>query len=337
MSEADVSGEFIEPLLKALGYRTNTSNDVRRQLSLRYPHSSLGRKKPNDPPLQRGRADYVCEVDRKIRWIIEAKPTEPPLTEDDIEQAFTYARHPEIRGVYYCLCNGCEFRVYAADSAPGTGAILVVDPAITEIAAQQLAAYLGPDQLRRRHSLLTELEPKALGPGLLSFAQVIGGRFEFQRTSIPFPFLDGFVVAIRGGSIQRDADNNTLIAYLESISPLGPLQRINERLGLDRLELTAPGLELSSDPTAPTQFSGSLNLLIPRGEHLYDVMRWEESELPVDMACEIAITSAAVLAGSRLSGSFDAVYLFRALVPNMGVVLREMLMTVQGIFAVDLK
>ena len=98
MNETDVREEFVTPLLRSLGYRSGGTHNVIRELSLRYPRDSLGRKKPTDP-LLRGKADYICEADRRIRWVVEAKAPEEDLGSDDVEQAYTYARHPEVRAV----------------------------------------------------------------------------------------------------------------------------------------------------------------------------------------------------------------------------------------------
>jgi hypothetical protein len=90
-------------LLRYLGYRSGTSANVIREqsLSLRYPKASLGRKNPKKDPELRGRADYICKIDDSVQWIIEAKPAQD-ITINDIEQAYTYANHPEVRAVYFC-------------------------------------------------------------------------------------------------------------------------------------------------------------------------------------------------------------------------------------------
>jgi predicted type IV restriction endonuclease len=95
LSEAAVREEIISPILRALHYSSNGENDVRYGLSLRYPHDVLGRKNPVSDRRIRGVADYLCRAGRTVPWIIEAKPAEP-ITDDDVEQAYSYAKHPEI-------------------------------------------------------------------------------------------------------------------------------------------------------------------------------------------------------------------------------------------------
>ena len=104
LNETDIREEIVTPLLRHLGYRSGTHHNVIREQLLSYPKSFLGRKKNTDPIL-RGRADYICEAHNKIRWVIEAKSPDAPLDQDAQEQSWTYANHPEIRAVYFCLTN----------------------------------------------------------------------------------------------------------------------------------------------------------------------------------------------------------------------------------------
>ena len=90
--EVDVREDLLAPLLRRLGYERNGQHNLRREMPLRYPNNFLGRKKKKDSPLL-GFADYVLEANGQVRWTLEAKPP-LPITQDDLEQAFSYARHP---------------------------------------------------------------------------------------------------------------------------------------------------------------------------------------------------------------------------------------------------
>ena len=83
---------------------------VIREQSLRYPRKFLGRKDLSKDPELRGKADYILEAKRKVRWVLEAKAPDGQITQDDIEQAWSYANHPEVRAVYFVLCNGAHSR-----------------------------------------------------------------------------------------------------------------------------------------------------------------------------------------------------------------------------------
>ena len=96
-NEADVREEVIAPLLRELGYRSGTEHDVIREQLLRYPRQVLGRKDRSKDPELRGKADYILEANHRIRWVIEAKAPGTSLTDDHIEQAWTYANHAEVQ------------------------------------------------------------------------------------------------------------------------------------------------------------------------------------------------------------------------------------------------
>jgi hypothetical protein len=72
-SEADVREEILAPLVRKLGYRKGSENNVSRETTLRYDRNFLGRKKPKSDPKLRGHPDYICEVRGIGRWVIEAK------------------------------------------------------------------------------------------------------------------------------------------------------------------------------------------------------------------------------------------------------------------------
>ncbi len=127
MNEADVREEVISPLIRSLGYRTGTENNVVREQGLRYPRQYLGRKDPARDPGLRGKADYILEVKGRVRWVIEAKAPGVELGPNDSEQAWSYANHPEVRAVYYALCNGWQLSIYSTSHGPNSGALLKID------------------------------------------------------------------------------------------------------------------------------------------------------------------------------------------------------------------
>ena len=146
LNEAAVREQVISPFLQHLGYRSCTQYDIIYERLLRYPRASLGRKNPErDPPL-RGSADYILEINGLIRWVIEAKPP-VPITIDDIQQAWTYANHPEVRAVYFVLCNGQMMEVLYTQHGPSV-------PAILSVSYEQLANQWG--------KIADRLSPRAL-------------------------------------------------------------------------------------------------------------------------------------------------------------------------------
>ncbi|MBD1924241.1 type I restriction enzyme HsdR N-terminal domain-containing protein [Microcoleus sp. FACHB-831] len=106
-NENDVREEFIQPLLKLLGYRKNTDYDINREEKhqLHKPFLMVGRKRID--------IDYALLVRKKQFWIIEAKPSSPrQIEEKSIFQAHLYALHPEVNARYFAVINGWNIVVY---------------------------------------------------------------------------------------------------------------------------------------------------------------------------------------------------------------------------------
>jgi hypothetical protein len=108
-NEQEVREGFIINLLRVLGYRKGTSNDIEMEKSLRLsePYHCIGRKRVS--------IDYAPSMRLRYFWILEAKPgNESPMQmrAEDFLQAHLYAIHPEVQARFIVLCNGHEVRVY---------------------------------------------------------------------------------------------------------------------------------------------------------------------------------------------------------------------------------
>lgn len=107
--EDSVREELIVPLIKALGYSPSGDSRVIRSKALIHPYVAIGsqQRKISIVP------DYVFMSNGKPLWILDAKsPTEDVFKSSHVEQAYSYAIHPEIRAELYALCNGHEFVLY---------------------------------------------------------------------------------------------------------------------------------------------------------------------------------------------------------------------------------
>lgn len=108
--EDSVREEIITPILKAMGYSLDKPNRIIRSKALLHPFVSIGSqsKKINIIP------DYLLEVNDRPGWILDAKsPSEDIKKSKHVEQAYSYAIHPEVRCDFYGLCNGKEFSLYS--------------------------------------------------------------------------------------------------------------------------------------------------------------------------------------------------------------------------------
>lgn len=150
MNETDVREELIRPLLHKLGYRHGTEANIRTEQTFRYAKAFLGRKKANDPDLV-GRADYILEVASVGRWVVEAKPPNQNLDQEVIEQAHSYAAHPEVSALFFMVTNGKLWRLYRTSylDAP----LMAWDWSDMDDVFLALNNLVGPNAIRKKNEI----------------------------------------------------------------------------------------------------------------------------------------------------------------------------------------
>ncbi|HFK5632192.1 TPA: hypothetical protein ACG0A5_004685, partial [Enterobacter roggenkampii] len=108
--EDSVREELILPIIKALGYKASGDSRVIRSKTLTHPFVSIG-SQPRKISIV---PDYVFLSNDRPYWILDAKAPNEKITKSmHVEQAYSYAIHPEIRAEMYALCNGNEFVLYS--------------------------------------------------------------------------------------------------------------------------------------------------------------------------------------------------------------------------------
>jgi len=285
-NEAAVQGEVIEPLLKQLGYASGTANNIIREYPLRYPRMSLGRKDTKKDQILRGKADYILEVQGRLRWVLEAKAPDIKLGVEQIEQAWTYASHAEVRAIYFVLCNGRTLVIYRTINGPNA-------PPVVSLSYEQLgtdftllANVLGPQALLRDFQDVELDYGRPLAPGLRSIALVTNGLIRYDQNSLGSSALSELQHSIEEGELRRDSDGR-LVAFLHVVSASHSLHEFNERLGLSSFEMVSQSSELSTDPVNPTVFVYENRIILPAGEGILDVSSWKEVQLPFNLTCDV--------------------------------------------------
>lgn len=107
--EDAVREDIVAPFLKALGYQPSGEQRMERSKPLTHPFVMIGsqRRKVNIIP------DYTLFNGAQPTLVLDAKrPSEAIVKSEHVEQAFSYAIHPQIRTRSYALCNGREFVLY---------------------------------------------------------------------------------------------------------------------------------------------------------------------------------------------------------------------------------
>lgn len=304
MNETAVREEIVAPLLRHLGYRSTTSNNIIHEHHLIYRQLQLGRKNPaKDPPL-RGIADYICVAGGQVRWTIETKPPSEQLDTDAKEQAWTYANHPQVRAVYFVLTNGRSFELYMTNRGADSPAVFQCTYAELASKLTTIENLLKPSSVLRDNKAqeLDTLPP--LADGLRSSAQVTSGWMRIETLVPEVPQFIGLTHTITGGTLERMGDG-TIQAKLHTLVAFEKLQKLNSTLGIDVLNLLCTDKSLSTDEQSPTTFSGTQHVVIPEGVDMLDISRWCEWKLPIQMVFRAVTLATGVLKGNVFSGSFE--------------------------------
>jgi hypothetical protein len=317
MNESDVREEIVAPLLRRLGYRSGTGNNVIREQALSYPRNFLGRKKNSDPIL-RGRADYLCVAKGRVKWVIEAKAPDAELTKEVEEQSWSYANHPEIRAVYFCLTNGKEFKVFQTNKGAEAGAIFHCKYEQIPSSLIIIENILSPDSILRDHPELEIDTRPPLGPGLRSLVRITNGLITFHGNTLDLQPLTGLNITVTQGSVERN-ENNKLEAYIETTVPYQSLQRLNEKLGLHSLRLLNEDGSLSTNRATPSTFVSTSYHVLPAGEPVLNLLTWREEPFPMNIRTRVVTMASGHLDGSTFLGRFDAELLYEELKFSVGL------------------
>ncbi len=329
LNEADVREEIVAPLLRELGYRSGTRANVIREQTLLYPRAYIGRKKPGRDPLLRGRADYICDAGG-VRWTLEAKPPSAPISIDDIEQAYTYANHPEVRAALFAIFNGHELRIYQTNRGPDVEPVLIVPYDELSRSLDGLRNMLEPAALERDHPSVRADLGEPIGLGLRSIVRISGGLAEFRRASPTLPLFADITLFVTGGEIERQ--DGHLVLYAETRSPFRSVSEFSQRLGLSRLEMVSQDRLLSSSINAPTVFEQSLSITLAAGEVFPSLAGEGDLILPENVHVDAATKAVGTLKGSLFSGVFNVAYRYLGLPGVTG----ELAVSAEGTFSVSL-
>lgn len=296
-NEADVREEVAAPFLNALGYKRGTENDILREYTLSYGKNFLGRKKDNDPPL-RGRADYILCVLGAGRWILETKPATEEISIDDIEQAITYARHPEVSASYAAILNGKRIVIMHTSQKSNEEPRVDIDVTSPQDLAKRLSGVLSPLAIRRDCSPPVVDLGIPIVDGYRSKIDITGGKIthidaswscnsslgdEAEATlGDAFRRMKGFQSAITGGSVFRD-DKSRVIATLSWSMPHADLLQFANDKGLMETRYVCLDNKISADQSKPAVFDVVGDIKIDAGEHIFNVVNWQSAQAEIDM------------------------------------------------------
>lgn len=112
--EDSVRETIIAPILAKLGYQPSGVTRVIRSKALTHPYIYVGTRKHPVTIIP----DYTLIHDGKPIGIIDAKsPWEDIAGNEHVQQAYSYAIHPEVRCRHFALCNGKYLSIYSTEEA----------------------------------------------------------------------------------------------------------------------------------------------------------------------------------------------------------------------------
>ena len=325
MKEVDVREDIAMPVLRALGYEKGTNNDILREeeLRLRYPRPFLGRKKPGKDPILRGKPDYVLSVLGVCRWVFEIKAPSEPLDLDAIEQAITYARHPEVNGTFVALLNGREFVLFESMQSADDTPLLRIDECSVSSLVARLDNILSPVALQRDQRKSEIDFGQSLGGNLRSSEKITGGLIQYSMTdwSIsecpelliaevakgfePLPKLfDGMQSSINGGVVERGVDGLP-VAKLGWNSPYAQLGKFVDEKRLNEINYVCLDPQISSDEENPSTFDFFTSVYVDHGEEVYDLIKHEVLIMEAPATVEMRGQAVGYIEGRELHGIFQ--------------------------------
>jgi hypothetical protein len=177
-NEAEIRGDWIEPLLVLLGYGLGTRHQIRReeQLRLQPPVRMIGSS--------RYEIDFTPTVFGERLWIIEAKkPQDDLFASEHLGQAWSYATDPRVRVPLMMLCDGTRIAVF--DVTQPEWDAPVYDYAKADLPAKfdELFAVLGAPRVAEairvqqlghlKQALLAQVDLAALDATITDVAEIV--------------------------------------------------------------------------------------------------------------------------------------------------------------------
>jgi len=111
--EDSVREVIITPMLSRLGYTPSGPDRIVRSRALAHPFIYAGTRKVPVTLIP----DYTLLSEERPVCVLDAKrPSEDILSRKNVQQAYSYAIHPEIKCADFALCNGKQLAVINVDN-----------------------------------------------------------------------------------------------------------------------------------------------------------------------------------------------------------------------------
>jgi hypothetical protein len=224
-NEAEIRGDWIDPLLRLLGYGLGTRHRILRESQLRL-----------EPPVRmigstRYEVDYLPTVFGHRLWIIEAKkPVQDLFSDEHLGQAWSYATDPRVRVPLMMLCDGTRLGIFDVTIEAWPSPVLDVKKEDLPTAFDRVFEWLGAPRvaerirLRQLEHLRSALEAQIDLGALDRTVEAVNGMVEEIRPA----------VAERRREVREEARHRVESkgqAAIDAAGMWGHAQHVNEPMG----------------------------------------------------------------------------------------------------------
>lgn len=164
---------------------------------------------------------------------MRSKPPHEALNLETVQQAHTYAAHPEIGATFILITNGRRFELYRTGMLDEP--LLAFEHAALETQVLPLFDIVGPDAIRKLSKLVRVDSGKPSGRGLASQVAISGGLITYEEHDSTTPFvpremIEGLTLPVVGGKVNRLGDGR-IHAYVEVARAAALLRDFNKMVG----------------------------------------------------------------------------------------------------------
>lgn len=290
-NEQKVRMQLINPIVKALGYADGENVYMELEERLSYPYTQVGRRSKKDVPI--GFADYWAGVKgARGSFIIEAKAGSVAIDQLAIEQAHSYAAHPQCSANYFMLCNGSELQIFETLSGPNAMPILAMNWREVSERFHEIQAVLSPESIVENCKVEYDFG-KRLAPGYPSTIRVRHGVYSLRSWSVRYylngqdqtslayamipnlremdtfleHFRSSFEMRVKDGKVYRDVDGKINIdAEFDGVTVHN--KAAMDQMGIANMLLTTSSETISVDGNDPTFFESRSDFAIRAGDVL---------------------------------------------------------------------
>jgi Type I restriction enzyme R protein N terminus (HSDR_N) len=340
-NETEIRFHLVDPILRLLGYPGSDEVYVKLEEKLEYPYYHIGHKsKKRDQPL--GFPDYRAGLKgARGSFIIEAKAGSVVVSQEDVEQAHSYAAHAQVGANYFVLCDGTSLSVFATLSGPDHTPIVEMLVSEIDIRFHELENVLSPKNLAENCRVTHDLNLK-LCDGLKSSVKIRSGEYNmdgweirvfvnetdltaFAKATLPqFVQMEEqlailqreFELKVSDGLTKRDDDGRiSARVHFEGVTKNN--QAGMKLLGIDNMSWSTNDKFISIDAGNPTAFESTADFSLEQGAMIAPLFG---SAVPSerDIAGEFFISARVHKSGDQLLGEYVAMADYRFEMPGLG-------------------